>query len=207
MAKKNDQLFFENFVDCAACACRAATMLEDVLENFDSRTLPRQVEQMHLIEHEGDTKKHEMMEALMHAFITPIEREDIILLSHDIDEVTDCIEDVLLHLYMNNITFIHPEAVRFSKLLIRCCEVVQLVMKKFQNFKKETGLRQLIIELNAFEEEGDRLFISAMRKLHTECKDPLEIIAWREIYIYLEKCVDACEHVADVVETVIMKNT
>lgn len=207
MAKKNDQLFFENFVDCAVCACRAATMLEDVLENFDSRTLPRQVEQMHLIEHEGDTKKHEMMEALMHAFITPIEREDIILLSHDIDEVTDCIEDVLLHLYMNNITFIHPEAVRFSKLLIRCCEVVQLVMKKFQNFKKETGLRQLIIELNAFEEEGDRLFISAMRKLHTECKDPLEIIAWREIYIYLEKCVDACEHVADVVETVIMKNT
>lgn len=207
MAKKSDKLFFDNFVDCAACACRAAVMLDEILGSYDPRALPKLVEQMHLIEHEGDTKKHEMMEALMHAFITPIEREDIILLSQNIDDVTDSIEDVLLHLYMNNITFINPEAVRFSKLLIRCCEAMELVMKKFQNFKKDAGIHQLIIDLNAMEEEGDRLFISSMRKLHTECRDPLEIMAWREIFIYLEKCLDACEEVADVVETVIMKNT
>ena len=46
-----------------------------------------------------------------------------------------------------------------------------------------------------------------MRSLHAEVTDPIEIIAWREIYVYLEKCCDACEHVADVVESVIMKNT
>ena len=59
----------------------------------------------------------------------------------------------------------------------------------------------------ALEEEGDRLFIESMRRLHAEVTDPIEIIAWREIYVYLEKCCDACEHVADVVESVIMKNT
>ena len=53
----------------------------------------------------------------------------------------------------------------------------------------------------------DRLFIDSMRRLHTEVTDPLEIIAWREIYNFLEKCCDACEHVADAVESVIMKNT
>ena len=35
----------------------------------------------------------------------------------------------------------------------------------------------------------------------------IDIIAWREIFNYLEKCCDACEHVADAVESVIMKNT
>ena len=148
-----------------------------------------------------------MMAELMRAFITPIEREDIILLSQNIDEVTDCIEDVLLRVYINNVNLINPETVRFTKLIIRCCEAMHQLMQKFPDFKRDTGLHDLIVKINALEEEGDRLFISSMRKLHTESTDPIEIIAWREIYIYLEKCVDACEHVADVIESVVMKNT
>ena len=46
-----------------------------------------------------------------------------------------------------------------------------------------------------------------MYHLHTSCKDPLTVIAWREIYSYLEKCADACEHVANVVESIVMKNS
>ena len=61
--------------------------------------------------------------------------------------------------------------------------------------------------INTLEEDADKIFISSMYKLHESGKDPMEIIALREIYIYLEKCADACEHVADVVESVIMKNS
>lgn len=46
-----------------------------------------------------------------------------------------------------------------------------------------------------------------MRRLHEEGADALHIIAWREIYDYLEKCADACEHVADGVESAVMKNS
>ena len=88
-----------------------------------------------------------------------------------------------------------------------CCKVLKEIMEEFANFKKSKTLHGLIIEINALEEEGDRLFIDSMRRLHTEVTDPLEIIAWREIYNFLEKCCDACEHVADAVESVIMKNT
>ena len=61
--------------------------------------------------------------------------------------------------------------------------------------------------LHTLEGEGDRLFIQAMRRLHTEGSDSLEVIVWREIYIYLEKCCDACEHMANAAERVILKNT
>ena len=57
------------------------------------------------------------------------------------------------------------------------------------------------------EEEGDNLYIDGMRGLHTGDCSPLEVIAWRDIYSYLERCMDACEHAADVVESVIMKNS
>ncbi len=207
MSKKGEQFYFDNFIECAACACKAATLLEETLGGFDIKSLPGKIEQMHTIEHEGDSRKHEMMAELMRAFITPIEREDIISLSQNIDEVTDCIEDVLLRVYVNNVTLINPEMIRFAKLLIRCCDTMRSLMQKFPDFKRDQGLHDLIVEINALEEEGDRLFISSMRKLHTDSTDPIEIIAWREIYIYMEKCIDACEHVADVIESVIMKNT
>ena len=204
MAKKSDNYYFENFIQCVECGCQAAKMLEENLANFDVSRLSENLDELHKIEHDADKKKHEMMAVLVKAFITPIEREDIILLSQSIDEVTDQIEDVLIRIYINNVHTIRPEALQFTKVIIRCCKVLKEIMEEFANFKKSKTLHGLIIEINALEEEGDRLFIDSMRRLHTEVTDPLEIIAWREIYNFLEKCCDACEHV---VESVIMKNT
>ncbi len=207
MAKKSDNYYFENFIQCVECGCQAAMMLEENLANFDVNRLSENLDELHKIEHDADKRKHEMMGVLVKAFITPIEREDIILLSQCIDEVTDQIEDVLIRIYINNVHTIRPEALQFTKVIIRCCKVLKEIMEEFANFKKSKTLHGLIIEINALEEEGDRLFIDSMRRLHTEVTDPLEIIAWREIYNFLEKCCDACEHVADAVESVIMKNT
>ena len=207
MSKKSDSYYFQNFIECVECGCQAAKMLEDNLNHFDTGLLQDKLDELHRIEHDADKKKHEMMAVLVKAFITPIEREDIILLSQSIDEVTDKIEDVLIRIYINNVQQIRPEALAFIKVIIRCCEALKEVMEEFADFRKSKTLHDLIIEINALEEEGDRLFIESMRRLHAEVTDPIEIIAWREIYVYLEKCCDACEHVADVVESVIMKNT
>ena len=207
MSKKSDSYYFQNFIECVECGCQAANMLEDNLNHFDTGLLQDKLDELHRIEHDADKKKHEMMAVLVKAFITPIEREDIILLSQSIDEVTDKIEDVLIRIYINNVQQIRPEALAFIKVIIRCCEALKEVMEEFADFRKSKTLHGLIIEINALEEEGDRLFIESMRRLHAEVTDPIEIIAWREIYVYLEKCCDACEHVADVVESVIMKNT
>ena len=207
MSKKSDSYYFQNFIECVECGCQAAKMLEDNLNHFDTGLLQDKLDELHRIEHDADKKKHEMMAVLVKAFITPIEREDIILLSQSIDEVTDKIEDVLIRIYINNVQQIRPEALAFIKVIIRRCEALKEVMEEFADFRKSKTLHGLIIEINALEEEGDRLFIESMRRLHAEVTDPIEIIAWREIYVYLEKCCDACEHVADVVESVIMKNT
>ena len=207
MSKKSDSYYFQNFIECVECGCQAAKMLEDNLNHFDTGLLQDKLDELYRIEHDADKKKHEMMAVLVKAFITPIEREDIILLSQSIDEVTDKIEDVLIRIYINNVQQIRPEALAFIKVIIRCCEALKEVMEEFADFRKSKTLHDLIIEINALEEEGDRLFIDSMRSLHAEVTDPIKIIAWREIYVYLEKCCDACEHVADVVESVIMKNT
>lgn len=103
MAKKQDMFYFDNFCTCADFSCQAACLLDRTMREFNPAQIKEKLDEMHTVEHAADEKKHEMLHILAKAFITPIEREDIILLSQNIDEVTDKIEDVLLRLYCNNV--------------------------------------------------------------------------------------------------------
>jgi len=78
------------------------------------------------------------------------------------------------------------------------------ILKEFKHSKE---LKQSITRMNTLEENEEELFIFSVRKLHVEEQDVRNIIAWRERYTYLEKCADACEHVADIVGSVVMKNS
>ncbi len=207
MARKNDAFYFENFITCTDFACQAAHLLQKALVDFNPDLMEEKLAEIHKVEHAADEKKHELLNVLAKAFITPIEREDIIQLSQNIDEMTDKIEDVMLRIYCNNIREIRPDALTLVGLTINCCEETKKMITEFANFKHSKSIHDHIVHINTMEEEADRLFISSMHTLHVTCGDPIAVITWREIYIYLEKCVDACEHVADAVEGVVMKNS
>lgn len=187
-------------------SCKAAAGLHEILTNFNPETLPQKIGELHTIEHTADKIKHDLMEKLVKEFIPPIEREDIVELAGQIDSVTDSIEDVLLRVYMYNIKEIPAEFLTFSELIVKCCGELLKMMQEFSNFKKSTTLKGYIIEVNGVEEQGDKLYSDAVRALFTSGRDAIVIMGMNEVYNRFEKCCDACEDVADVVESVIMKN-
>lgn len=207
MARKNDFDYFDMFARAVDFSHQAATMLESVLKNFDVDTLPEKMKELHIIEHTADIAKHDMMQELSHAFITPLEREDIMALIQAIDDVTDATEDVLMRMYMFNVLSVREDAIEFTGLIVKCCNAMKDTMKEFRNFRKSGSIHENIVEINRLEEDGDQLYMKSVRKLYLSSKDPVELMVWREIYDRLEKCCDACEDVANVVESVIMKNT
>ncbi len=207
MANKTDRFYFENFIRAGECAGRAAAFLADYLKNYKPEELATAVRDLHAIEHEGDGMKHEMSAALAKAFVTPVDREDLALISHDIDDVTDALEETLQQFYMDDIKTVLPEAIAFADRLVSCCALMVDMLREFRGFKKPARLHEMIIELNHAEEDCDRLYLDAVRAIPTHCSDVLEILFWREIYECMESCADACEHVGDCIETVVMKNT
>lgn len=207
MGKKKGNDYFEMMAELVTYSCEAASLLNEILKDFNAAQLEEKLEKMHEIEHTADIKKHDMMNKLVKEFITPIERGDIIELSHQIDNVTDAVEDVLVRLYMFNITSLRSEALEFCSIIIESCTKLKKLMDEFRNYKKSTTIRDLIIDINALEEEADRLYTKSMRNLFTTSTDPIEIITWKDNFYFFEKCCDACEAAADVVECVIMKNS
>ncbi|HBD64184.1 MAG TPA: DUF47 domain-containing protein [Clostridiales bacterium] len=207
MARKNEFDYFDSFVKLSEYCCDAAKMLDDVLINFNADTLEEKMKKMHEIEHSADLKGHEITRRLAKEFITPIEREDIVVLVHEIDDITDTIEDVLLHMYMYNVKEIKNDALRFSKLILKSCEELKLVFEEFKNFRKSKDLHDKIIRINKLEEDGDNLYTEAVRKLHMTSKDAIEIMTWTIAFNRLEKCCDSCEEAANIVESIVMKNS
>ena len=207
MAKKQDSFYYENFSECAACACQAAHYLEDALKNFKPEGLSSMLDELHQVEHAADEKKHELSNVLARAFIAPIEREDIIELAQDLDNVVDAIDDVMRRIYMFNVQTIRPEAKQFSALITKCCHALLETIEEFRHFKKSQTIGKHIIEVNTLESDGDTLHAECIRKLFCGNEDALAIVAWMTLFEGFEECLDACEDAVDVIESVIMKNT
>lgn len=203
---KKDNLYFQNFAECADMACDMATKLDDFLTHYGTEKLEKGAEEIHAIEHRADEKKHEMYSELVRAFVTPIDRDELIDISQNIDDVLDAMDDIMMHLNITQVQKLRPDALEFSTLIIKCCKSMAQLMEEFRDFKKSKKISDLIIEINRLEEEGDRLYVSAMKNLHKTCTDPMEVMIWRELYSAFENVCDQCEDVADIVETIVIGN-
>ena len=121
---KGDKFYFENFVASTELSKRAAEYLVKCLENYDPDNIEQMLTEMHIIEHSADIKKHEMSSALAKAFVTPVDREDLDMLSRQLDDVTDEIEEVLQKFYINNITAVEPAAIELGKRIVLSCKLL-----------------------------------------------------------------------------------
>ncbi|MFS8500757.1 MAG: DUF47 family protein [Caldicoprobacter sp.] len=206
MLRRKGYDYYAMFKKVAERACEASQMLQSTIDNYKIEGLSQKIAEIHNIEHAADAEKHEMLRHLLKEFLPPIEREDIIRLADQLDNVVDSIEEILMRLYMYNIKSIRHESIEFVRIISRCTQTLRELMHEFHNFRKSSTIHKYIVELNDMEEEGDRLYTAALRRLYVEAQDPIEVIAWTQVFECFENCCDVCEEVADIVESIIMKN-
>ena len=191
MARQKDTFYFDGFRRSADYACQAAKLLSEVMHDFNPGQLRERMDSMHAIEKSADEVRHDMMDELVTAFITPFDREDIDELGHVLDNVTDMRDD----------------AVQMSDMVVRATESICELVNELPRFRHSKTLRELVFAINTIETDADHLFIESMRTLHTTCTDPLQVFAWHDVYRHLEQCSDDCERVANTIDSIVMKNS
>mgnify|MGYP000687619064 CR=1 FL=1 len=208
MGKKNKFDYFAAFEKQTEVAVREADLLIEAIDGFtEAEALGNIMELAHTIEHEGDEINHAILKTVATDFITPIDREDIIGLAHALDNIVDFIEDVMQRFYMYDVHFIHHDALEFAHLIKKSCVALDKAMDDFRNFKKSKKFKELIIDVNSYEEEADQLLIKVIRDLHVNDYDnPMRVQVWTNLFDSMEACCDACELAADVMNTIMLKN-
>lgn len=207
MKKKEEYSYFDEFVNNSKYVVESAEILKRTLKNYDKEKLEQSIKKVHGLENEADRALHKMRNYLIKDFLPPIDREDIVLIGHRLDDLEDGIDEILINFNILNITSVRENAIEFAELLIECVMSVKDALENFKNFKKADIVKEKSIAINVLEEKADRLYERAMKNLYKEEKDPIEIIKWTTIYNCLENSTDACEKLGDSLEDVVMKNS
>jgi len=194
--------FFDIFDKTSLNLTKAATLLVDLMENFDN--IEARAKEIHEIEQDSDMLTHDIMKKLNKTFITPIDREDIYALASRLDDVLDLIWSAVDRIAVFKIKESTPEAISMSKNLLTTVEVMHKAMQKLKE-KNYAHVQEYCIEINRLENRIDRDFRDALGKLFDEITDPILIIKWKEIYEHLEDASDRSEDVANVLEAIVLK--
>ena len=205
--KKEKLNYFDEFIKNIQFSIDEINLLKEIFEDYSKENVSNNITRIHQIEHKADIKKHNLMAYLLKDFIPPIEREDIVELSHKIDNLIDNIEEILVNFYMLDIGHLKPEITEYIDLLEKSCISCNNLIVEFKNYRKSKKIQDIIIDINNLEEKGDKMFIKNMRNLHLENENTKEIIIWTKIYNCFEKCYDSCEGISDYIEMIITKNS
>ncbi|NLO92158.1 MAG: DUF47 domain-containing protein [Elusimicrobia bacterium] len=162
---------------------------------------------MREIEQEGDTFAHEITDALNRTFITPLDREDIFALAHEIDDIVDYINSTTTRMKLYKLTTPVPEMQQFGVLFEDAVNNLCKAVTGLREISRPRRILDYCIEVNRLENAGDQLKDAAVEKLFDQVKDPITLIKWKEIFEVSEVILDKCEHVAKIIESIVVKQS
>jgi len=183
---------------------KAAQSLKQLVDTWQD--VEQKVGEIDELEHQGDTITHQIMAQLHRTFVTPFDREDIALLAHTLDDVTDFIHAASVAMFLYKVDHPSQRAKELADIIVQGASEVERAMPQLRHRGELKQILKRCVEINRLENAADTVFRSAMAELFDDSTDVTHIIKWREIYEHMESATDRCEDVADVLEGVALKH-
>jgi predicted phosphate transport protein (TIGR00153 family) len=197
-----DNSFFAMFSAMSDNVIAGARTLVDLFANYQD--VEKQIEQIHRIEREGDELTHAILTKLNQTFITPFDREDIHELASKLDDVLDFINAAGARIVMYRISAPPPAAGELANIILMQSQELQKAVSLMQ---KNGNILAHCVEINRLENEADQVSQQAIAGLFERETNPINLIKIKELLECLERATDKAEDVANVLETVVLKNT
>lgn len=174
----------------------------DLLADYDHRA--RYAEQIKAVEEECDVLVADIVGKLNTSFITPIDREDIYLLTTRADDIIDEINGLARRLEIVDAVPLRPDVPEIAGIL---ADSLVEVEGAFGQMKAHNGVTEHSQRVRRLEKRADVLYAEALHRLFTGEPNAIEVVKWVSIYEQLEDAIDRCKHLAESLESVVVKHT
>ncbi|HXZ29911.1 MAG TPA: DUF47 family protein [Dehalococcoidia bacterium] len=199
-----DMEFYDLFDQETANLVIAAEKLVDLFNSYEN--VEAKAKELKALEHQGDVITHQIIARVHRSFVTPIDREDITLLAHSLDDVMDFIEAAGRTAHLYHIAQPTERARELARIVDKMARKLNQVMPQLRHRDKFKWILEQCVEINTLENEADDVQHAALAELFEVCPtDACEVIKWRELYGHLENATDRGEDVANVLEGVVLK--
>jgi len=197
--------FFELFEQQSAVIKSGLDLFDKLLKDYSQlQTLAKHIKDA---ENEADHIAHQIFSLLNNTFVTPFDREDIQLFVNRMDDVIDHVEEVSARMVIFGLPK-PPEGVgEMIRILKEAFGKLASAVSMLKNWKNREPILQICVEVNRLENDGDAVLRESLERLFREPSDPFYVIKVKEIYESLEDAIDRCEDLANVIETILIKNS
>jgi len=190
--------FFELFLRQGGIVSETLTELSKSLLEGRSRHA-----RLRDLEHECDDATHEIHRLVNNTFATPLDQEDILLLASSLDDIVDLAEETADKIDLYRVQAISDPAKEMGEYLAKAGIEIAAALNHLEKLAELEPHRTAI---HSLENQGDRMLRVAIGDLFSGARDASELLKWKDIYDLLEATMDACEHAANVMETIAIKN-
>ena len=195
--------FYELFERAGANVEHATRLLATLMRDWpdDGARLRFELKEL---ETEGDRITHDVMHHLNIRAATPFSVADAHVLASELDDVVDLAEEVADFMGLYRIEAPTEQAIALADVLSSAGRELAAALR---TLPRPLDLRPHVVAIQELEHEGDRLERDALSSLFDRGIDPMVVIRWKDIYERLEEAIDACRHVANTLEGLIVKAT
>ena len=199
-----DKMFFNYFQESAEICCKTAELYNEIMEKGLAEDYKNQA-----IEYKkkGKVFYKTVLKQLNKSFITPIEREDIQTIAVQLYKIAKRIAKTSINLevyYLENYTDKMKEQARN---LLKATDKLKEIICEFKKVSDVEKITQLSIEMKELETHGDDILREAYRILYSGKYETLEVIKLRDLYKEVEKVLDACYFVSDLILNIVLKQS
>lgn len=148
-------------------------------------------------------------EALAQSFVTGLEREDIEILNAALYKIPKTVEKFAEHWQMSAAVARTADFSDYIQLLDVATNQVVSLVKMLRNLGagKIGKAKELNAVLQQIEADADKLHLSRLRDLYSGQHEVTKVLVLRDLYDLLEKTVDRCRDVGNVVTHIVLKNS
>ncbi len=194
--------YFDLFNRMASHMTECALLLQKIFSDFENRA--RYAEKIKEVEHECDLLTHDIIKKLNITFITPIDREDIHALASGMDDIVDAIEYTAKRIILYRVDGPTEHARRMSDVLVRIVASLETAVHALEHHGDQV-LKECVT-IHGLENEGDTYHHEAIDELFAGETNPITLLKMKELYAKMERSIDKCEDVSNILESIVLKN-
>ncbi len=196
--------FFDYLVTNAEYFHKGTVMAREVMHDLSK--LDRYIKDARELEHAADAVTTEILARMKRVFITPIDREDFYMLTSNLDDCVDDMQDVVLSLKLYHAGLSGEQPLRMADILVEMSSELIVLFQLLKDIdKNEAEIAQRTLRVNQLESEADEVYRTVISDLFDGSHEVMEIIRWKEIMETMETAADQAEKVGNIIKEVVMK--
>lgn len=199
-----NKIFFDNFEAAAKVCHEMAIFMDEIIEKHE--VTEEIIIKAKTFKHKSGSIEREMINLLNNTFITPIDREDIQILSCKLNKITKRMVQVCLNLRVYRLTNHTEQILHQSKTILKATEELVYVVSLIKTISKTQEITESRGRMKEIETFGDEILYRAMDELFSGKYEALDVIKLKNVYKDLENVLDNCFGVSDEIFNIALKN-